>query len=297
MEDFQEILTERLQILAISFFVFFLLFLVAKNQGYFSFYRPLKDPFEKLSNQVFLWAFGFFLILQLFIIPFSFQFWYYFYTLGEARQSQSLTPEIQGWTSVYGIVVSGIGMGLYFFAMPTQNQKIVLGAYALRGWKTKFQDFFIACMSWALSYPLVVGIGQVVAIILMFTYQNIEPEQVAVKQIKFASTSTPLLVVLIACVIFIVPFVEEVLFRGFFQNWLKKFMNQWKAIIFTSLIFALFHFSFSQGMGNIELLISLFVLSCFLGFIYERQKSLWAPISLHAIFNAVSIMLIFFVEK
>lgn len=296
MEDFQELLTGRLQILASACMVFFLFFLVSWNSGYFHYSRISKASAE-LSNKVFFWSFGIFLLLQLFVIPLTFEYWYYFYSLGETNIPRHLTDEMQGWTNVYAIIISGIGLFLYFFALPKISQNIVLGAYALKGWKAKFQDFFIACMSWVLSYPLVVAVGQIVAIFLLFTYQNVEPEQVAVKQIKTASTSTPLLVILVLCVIFVVPMIEELLFRGFLQNWLKKFMGQWKAVALTSFIFALFHFSPSQGMGNIELLISLFVLSCFLGFVYERQKSLWAPICLHAIFNAVSIMLIFYVEK
>lgn len=297
MENFQEILTERLLILVGSCLIFVLFLLAAWTNGYFSFPRYGKGAEESLSNKVLLWSFAVFLILQLFVTPLTFEFWYYFYTLGESNISKHFTSELQGWVTIYGVLVSAVGMFLYFFTLSKRSRQIVLGAYAAKGWKAKFQDIFIACMSWALSYPLVVAVGQVVAIFLMFTYKNVEPEQVAVQQIKTASTSTSLLAVLILCVIFIVPAVEELLFRGFFQNWLKRFMGQWKAVALTSLVFAFFHFSPSQGMGNIELLISLFVLSCFLGFIYERQKSLWAPISMHAIFNAVSIMLIFYAEK
>lgn len=295
MENFQALLMERLQILASSAFLFFLFLLTAWNNGYFSFHRLVKDPEEKLPNKTFFWAFGIFLFLQLLVIPLTFEFWYYFYTLGEVHFSRS--PEFQGWITVYGVLMSAIGMLLYFFALPPKSQGIVLGPYASKGWTSKIHDFFIALLTWLLSYPLVVAVGQAVAIVLMYTYQNVEPEQLAVNQIKSASTSTSLLVILILCVILLVPMIEELLFRGFFQNWLKKFMSTWQAIMLTSFIFALFHFAPSQGMGNIELLISLFVLSCFLGFIYERQKSLWAPICLHAIFNAVSIFLIFYVES
>ena len=247
--------------------------------------------------KLFVWSFIIFLFLQLLIIPITFEFWYYFYTLGERPGERHFTAEMQGWINIYGIWICGLGIYIYFFSLSKKTQEIVLGPYAFKGWKSKLQDFFIACMSWVLSYPLVVAVGQLIAIFLLVTYQNIEPEQVAVKQIKTASSSPLLLFTLITSVIFIVPFIEELIFRGFFQNWLKKFMSVSQAIVVTSLIFALFHFSPSQGMGNVELIASLFVLSCFLGFIYERQKSLWAPISLHAIFNAVSVMLIFYVEN
>jgi uncharacterized protein len=64
------------------------------------------------------------------------------------------------------------------------------------------------------------------------------------------------------------------------------------SILLASLIFAFFHFSYSQGIDNIEVITSLFVFSCFLGFVYERQQSLWASVGLHALFNAISVVLI-----
>lgn len=294
MEDFHHTLLERFQILGSAGFVFFLFFLVAWRNGYFSFSRPRKND-DELTNRTFYFSFVIFLILQLLIIPLTFEFWYYFYTLGETHH-MPISPEMQGWVNIYGILMSGFGVSLYLLSLSKKTQNIILGSYAFQGWKTKFQDVFIACMSWILSYPLVIAIGQVIAILLMLVYQNVEPEQVAVKQIKSAATSTTLLIVLSLCVIILVPFIEELLFRGFLQNWIKKYMSPFKAVLLTSCIFALFHFSPSQGMGNIELLVSLFVLSCFLGYIYERQKSLWAPVCMHTLFNAVSIFLIFYSE-
>ena len=37
-----------------------------------------------------------------------------------------------------------------------------------------------------------------------------------------------------------------------------------------------------------------FILALFLGYLYERQGSLIAPIALHASFNAISVMNIYF---
>ena len=67
-----------------------------------------------------------------------------------------------------------------------------------------------------------------------------------------------------------------------------------KAIVFSALCFALFHYAPSQGMGNISLLATLFLFALFLGFIYERQASLFASIGLHMTFNAVSTFRILF---
>jgi membrane protease YdiL (CAAX protease family) len=60
------------------------------------------------------------------------------------------------------------------------------------------------------------------------------------------------------------------------------------AILLTSLAFALFHYSGSQEIGNVSLIASLFTFALFLGFIYEKQSSLFASIGLHMTFNLAS---------
>ena len=98
-------------------------------------------------------------------------------------------------------------------------------------------------------------------------------------------------------IITVIPITEEILFRGFLQSWLKRrFQSHWIGIIIASLIFAFFHFSFAQGLTNIELLGSLFFLSCAIGISYEKQQSLWTPIAFHSIFNLTSLVLIYFQE-
>jgi hypothetical protein len=104
-------------------------------------------------------------------------------------------------------------------------------------------------------------------------------------------------VALIAVVI-IAPIAEELLFRGTFQQYLRKFFSVKTSILLTAAIFACFHLSFSQGLGNFSLIPSLFIFSCFLGYIYERQGSLFASIGLHLAFNlASSLQILFFPES
>lgn len=292
MEDFPLLLAERIQLFIAASSLFFLFFLVAWRNGYFHFSRPENDFYRQLTGKIVIVSFALFLFLQLVVIPLTFQVIVSFFD-GEFSIKKPLIPEMQAGLTVYGVVLGALLVALYFLLLPRQVKQIVLGSYGFKSIKTVVHDFYLAFLSWILSYPLVVAVGQSVAIVLMFTYGNVEPEQVAVKQIKLAARAPHLFVLLMIAVIFFVPMIEELLFRGFLQNWLKKRMSRTKAVLWTSFIFASFHFSSSQGMGNIELLISLFVLSCFLGFIYERQQSLAASISLHAIFNAVSLLMIY----
>ncbi|MEL7432095.1 MAG: type II CAAX endopeptidase family protein [Chlamydiota bacterium] len=112
------------------------------------------------------------------------------------------------------------------------------------------------------------------------------------------SQESPLLF-LSACFLIIVlaPMVEESLFRGVVQNFFKKYFSTYFSVFLSSLIFAFFHYSSDQGLSNLSIISSLFVFALFLGFLYEKERSLLAPMVLHALFNAISVFyLIFFGE-
>ena len=81
------------------------------------------------------------------------------------------------------------------------------------------------------------------------------------------------------------------------QSWFKERLGPKAAILIAALCFACFHLAPSQGAGNISVAISLFTFACFLGFIYERQGSLYAPIALHMTFNTVSALRILFIPE
>lgn len=75
-----------------------------------------------------------------------------------------------------------------------------------------------------------------------------------------------------------VPFFEEVLFRGLIYREFKKFMPFVPALIIQGLIFGAAH-------GNMLQFIYAFLLGLILGFVYHWFKSLWAPIIVHCSFN------------
>ncbi len=85
--------------------------------------------------------------------------------------------------------------------------------------------------------------------------------------------------------VLIAPVGEELLFRGFLYPALKSSMGKWGAILLSSLMFGAVHMALVQ-----TLVLSIFgVILCLA---YERTKSIWLPILLHALFNGLSITLI-----
>ncbi len=89
------------------------------------------------------------------------------------------------------------------------------------------------------------------------------------------------------------PFWEELFFRGILQNYFSQKTKAWLAILLTSLIFGLFHFSFRSG---IDLgFYNAFLGSLFTGYFYYRTRSLSLAFILHAANNFSIVLLRLFV--
>jgi membrane protease YdiL (CAAX protease family) len=155
-------------------------------------------------------------------------------------------------------------------------------------------DFLLGAAAWLVAFPVVQVIGQLFDMILFVIFRFEGYEQVAVKYLKTTLESPAMTILALISIVIIAPIVEEFLFRGALQTYLKRRMPPKTAIIVASMCFGLFHFSSEQGFGNISLIVSLFVFGSFLGYVYERQGSLYASIGLHMAFNFVSSVRILF---
>ena len=87
----------------------------------------------------------------------------------------------------------------------------------------------------------------------------------------------------------IAPIYEELLFRGIIFPKLIQKTNFTIALLLSSLIFAVLHFHLSA-------LLPLFVLSIILSITYLYTSTIWASISLHALFNLISIIAVKFIS-
>lgn len=142
---------------------------------------------------------------------------------------------------------------------------------------------------WFLAFPLSMLLGKLSAIIMELLVEYTYSDQVAVKFLKDLEHYPVLRTVNAVLIAAIIPVAEEVLFRGFLFNALKRALPIIPAILTSAIVFAFFHFDTSQGYSNVELLVVLTTLGCFLAWIYHRQKSLWASIGLHCFFNLVGV--------
>ena len=155
-------------------------------------------------------------------------------------------------------------------------------------------DFIFGALAWLVAFPVVQVVGQLMDMLLLLLFRFEGYEQVAVKYLRTTLESPAMTILALISIVIIAPIVEEFLFRGALQTYLKRRCQPKTAIMIASACFGLFHFSPEQGFGNISLILSLFVFGSFLGYVYEKQGSLYASIGLHLAFNFISSVRILF---
>jgi CAAX protease family protein len=95
---------------------------------------------------------------------------------------------------------------------------------------------------------------------------------------------------LIILAVVIAPISEEFVFRGFLYGVLKRYAGGLSALFFSGLLFALIHM-------HIPSLLPLFLLACVLTFAYELSGSLLVPMAMHALFNTLTLVQVFFTGR
>lgn len=89
--------------------------------------------------------------------------------------------------------------------------------------------------------------------------------------------------------LFIAPFVEEFLFRGFLNNLLRGKVNTFVRMSIVSILFAAIHFP--TYIHNWIQFLAYLILSIVLFLVYERRRSLFDAILLHSLYNGLLVIL------
>lgn len=272
----------------ISSLIALIVFFIARWAGYFRLPPSLKKT--PVTFRQTLGVFLIYILLAYLILPLL--------TIGMIRlfNFQNLSREAMISIQIALLFLLFFCLSSYCFLIQSQSRDYIFWGSRKPNAKLTLKSILMGLVSWFVSYPFVFLVGMITSLISLAIWKEAKVEQVAVKQLKMTMGHPALFGIMIFLVVIIVPFMEELLFRGFLQSFLKNFLGRIGGIIVTGIIFAVVHFSPSQGTGNFQLICSLFVLALFLGFIYEREGSLWAPFSLHAFFNGFSVLLIIFSE-
>lgn len=240
---------------------------------------------------------------------------------------QPLPPDLQLKLLIVKVMVSPLiiaaMLGVLWFGSRTRPKTL-----GLRLWRWR-PSLLLGYVSYLIVTPLVFGV-QFIAQWLNHRFAvKIEPHVLQRLGEDAPSVGTWLLIIVTAVVI--APWAEEILFRGIMLPWLaRRWWGGWSAmagamamglaatdqslaplafalvvslfaiavtfphmpeqgvrrsILGTALLFAMFHYTFWPHP------IPLFVLGIALGWLAHRSRGLIAPITLHALFNATSVII------
>ena len=289
------VLTELNSFVLAATLAYFISFVAFRN-GFYQLPPRNVGQYGDIAAKVVGWdlvfiACGLFLTVQLILVPAFYLLWIDSVNGGGITGSESqIDSYTQGWLNLSGIILSALVLKLFYSQLSREVRQLILGKSS--SCREVIGNWLIGMLTWVIAYPWTVALGLFIAALIHKIFGASHIDQIAVSNIKETLTYPGLFTLTIIAVVAVVPILEELLFRGFLQTFLKGALGRTKAIIITSMIFAMFHYSSKQGVENIELLAVLFMLSCFLGFIRERQQSLWASIGLHSTFNLISIVTI-----
>jgi len=185
--------------------------------------------------------------------------------------------------------LTAVGLLIHLVKLPLGiRQEIIKSPFSKSSYLT---DIGMGLLSWVIAFPITLFVSQLVEVIVKYVFNITRlPDQIAVYYLKKTMDYPIIFAVTIIVIAILAPLIEEYLFRGLLQNFLRSKIGRKAAILLTALIFSLFHFSLHQKISNIVIIFSLFVLALFLGFIYEKQRSLVSACVLHIAFNSFSIL-------
>lgn len=113
---------------------------------------------------------------------------------------------------------------------------------------------------------------------MQVTGQPLDNPQMEVLAPKGFSWSSYAGMLLVAGVL--APIVEEIAFRGLLYRWLRERLGVGVGMVGSALAFSVLH-------GIAGLIPAIAVLGLILAWVYERTGSIWAPVIVHGVYNAI----------
>ncbi len=257
----------------------FLILFIGWRKGAFTFHPPEWNVPLTLSHVIV--AFAIYFLVSSILTRIAIFFW-----------QKEILLNFMSYSSWLNFGVSSIIfflLALYLGCLPKNIRSSILRRSGTQ--EPLIEDVWAALYAWIMAFPLVLFLSQLLEMLLIKLFRLPQlPEQIAVKFLKTTFVDPLYFFLAVLSIIVLAPLIEETLFRGFLQSYIRKHLGSAQAIVITSACFSLFHYDSSQGLGNISIILSLFVLALFLGFLYEKRGSLLAPMILHGTFNAVSVV-------
>jgi uncharacterized protein len=170
---------------------------------------------------------------------------------------------------------------------------LLLGVYRR---KITWQQLGLQAQRWRLRYvwiAVLLGLAiNPIRALLALVVQNLfggglEALQGRADIIMAGGFTWPTFLITLIGVGLLIPIAEELYFRGLLHNWFAEHFGFWPRVLLSSAVFGLGHFD------SIGVVLSSFVMGIVIAIAYERSKTLWLPIAIHAVTNSAAIILLF----
>lgn len=188
------------------------------------------------------------------------------------------------------LVISFVGfMGsAYFFGIRNHPKK-----WQSVGFKAVSVKWILASIAIGVLFmPLNIGITVTLtemldlsALIAEPTDDPDNPDSLSAEEMIIEESTPTELIVLFILAAILIPIAEEVFFRGILYRWLRVRAGLWMGLGISAVVFGSLH------LGPQVLSIS--ILGAIMAVVYERSKSLWTAITIHATNNALALILTF----
>ena len=221
-------------------------------------------PFERIGG-------GIFFFLYLLVMPLLMD---YIFLGAERLLDVSISPASEH--AIYYYVMFALTLIIFYNFIGKNTQRF-------------FGNLNQTCAAWGTGLVAFYGLNELLFRVTRLLWGNgVNLNDVAVSaQIEGEPRTTVLIVV------FLAPFVEEVLFRGYVFGSLRDHSRA-AAYVISCVLFAFLHvWQFAAGdllsVSRILLLIQYLVPGLVLAWSYDRSGNLWAPILIHMSANALHV--------
>jgi len=163
---------------------------------------------------------------------------------------------------------------IYFIALRPQGyswQTIGVRRIKTTDWKT--------IVFWTIAH-IFIGIFYIIILEMVgFESANSKTESIQENQTLFAFTIAFISAAVLS------PIYEELFYRGFIYTWLRERLGIWSSMVISSLIFTVVH------IPTYNTLLLNFLVGIICAWVYEKTESVVSSIIVHAVFNAIAVIL------
>lgn len=221
-------------------------------------------------------------------------FWLYFllfllagigtFAGGTAVLAETLSPDNPLFILLISLT-SLLTLGGTAFLLGILPGNVTLADLGLRPFRWQWRWLWISIGLSVALLPLRAIIGLIFELLLSGDMEGLNARAELLQPTEF--TAVGFLISLLA-VGLIVPVAEELFFRGLLHTWLQKHTTTpWPRILLTSSLFGLAHY---DSLGVVA---SSFVLGVLAAILYERTRSIIAPILVHMTTNSIAMGLLY----